>query len=83
MDEEIVAVEVVAGMIEAEIVRGLLEAAGVPVWLSRESAGTAYGLTVGPLAQVEVYVPQRLEAAAREILRAYHEGSSEDESPPS
>ncbi len=79
MKDEIVSVETVTGMIEAEIVRGLLESAEIPVWLSHESASTAYGLTLGPMAQVEVYVPRHLEEAARDLLRAYHEGPPKDD----
>ncbi len=82
MNEEIVAVETVSGMIEAEIVRGLLEAAEIPVWLSRESAGTTYGLTLGPMAAVDIYVPLRLEAQARALIRAYRDGSAADETVP-
>ncbi len=82
MNDEIVSVETVTGMIEAEIVRGLLEASGIPVWLSHESAGTAYGLTVGPMAQVEIYVPRAHESNAREVLRGYREGTAAADEPP-
>jgi hypothetical protein len=79
VDEEIVSVDVVSGMIEAEILRGLLEAAGVAVWLSHESAGSAYGLSVGPMGEVEIFVPRRDETTARQVVSAYHAGQGDDE----
>lgn len=49
---------------EAYLVIGLLEAAGIPVKVDRESAGELFGLTVGPLARIVIQVPneQRIEA---------------------
>jgi hypothetical protein len=82
VDSDIVSIACVAGMIEAEIVRGLLEAAGIPVWLSHESAGTVYGLTIGPLGLVDIYVPTRLETRARAILDEYHAGTTPPDGAP-
>lgn len=74
MGEEYVTVETVAGMLEAEIVRGLLEAAGLSVWLSRESAGKAIGLGVGPLGEVDILVPAGDAALAKRLLADYRAG---------
>lgn len=41
---------------EAEVLRGLLEAQGIRVMLSKEGASTAYGLTAGTFGEVEVFV---------------------------
>ncbi len=53
---------------EAEIIRGRLESEDIPVVLSGEALGTVFGLTTGPLAQVQVLVPAPLAERAREIL---------------
>ena len=68
---EIRVVTRVYGTLEAEILRGLLESRGIPVVLSHESAGTAIGLSVGPLGEVEILVPADQLEAAREILQQY------------
>jgi hypothetical protein len=74
MDEGIIVVETTSGIIEAEILRGLLEAQGITVWLSQESAGRAIGLSVGPLGQVDLMVPADQVAEAKRILDDYHTG---------
>ena len=74
MDEEIVVVETTSGMMEAEILRGLLEAQGITVWLLQESAGRAIGLSVGPLGQVDLMVPADQAEEAKKILDDYHAG---------
>lgn len=74
MDEEIVVVETTSGLIEAEILRGLLEANDINVMLSHESAGTVIGLSVGPLGQVDLMVPADQAEEAKKILDDYHAG---------
>lgn len=71
MSEEYALVATASGRLEAEILRGLLEANGIPVWLLGESAGSAIGLGVGPLGQVDIRVPNEFEAQAREVLGEY------------
>lgn len=71
MADQIIAITSVAGMAEAEILRGMLEARGIPVWLSHESAGTAIGLAVGRLGRVDVFVLERDQAKATGLLQAY------------
>lgn len=75
MQDDLVTLESTSGMIEAEIVRGMLEAQGIQVWLSHESAGTALGLGIGPLAQVDLLVHRSQEEQARSILEDYHSGT--------
>ena len=65
---ELVAVATADGQVEAEIIKGLLEANGVDVWLSQESAGSALGLTVGAMGQVEVMVREEQAEQARAVL---------------
>lgn len=78
MNEEIVVVESISDNLEAEILRGLLNSFGIDVLLSRESASTAIGLTVGPLAQVDLLVPKSQFETAKKILHDYYTGNLED-----
>lgn len=65
---------VLAGDLQAEILRGLLEAQGIPARLSKEGAGKAIGLNVGPLGEIEILVPARLREAADKVLDNYYAG---------
>ncbi len=53
---------------EADVVVGRLAAEGIPTWRRSESLGAAYGLLVGPLAQVDILVPATLADKARALL---------------
>jgi hypothetical protein len=79
MDDDIVTVESVAGMIEAEIVRGLLESVGVQVWLSHEAASSVYSVTVGPLGNVDIMVREKDLDLARRMLDDYRAGRLEQD----
>jgi hypothetical protein len=69
----------VAGAIQAEIIRGLLEAQEISVWLSQESAGReAYSAGVGLLGRVQVLVPTYQIERAKEVLDAYYSGEFEE-----
>jgi Putative prokaryotic signal transducing protein len=68
LPHELVSVGTADGQVEAEIVKGLLTANGVEVWLSQESAGTALGLTVGALGEVEIMVRAEQAEEARSLL---------------
>ena len=74
MEEKWEVVEMVQGQLQAEILRGLLEAQGVKVWLNQEGAGAAYGINVGPLGTVEILVPTSAVDQARQVLDAYFAG---------
>ncbi len=65
---ELVSVGTADGQVEAEIIKGLLTANGVDVWLSQESAGTALGLTVGAMGEVEIMVRAEQAEEARSLL---------------
>ena len=45
-----------SGLPQAELLRSMLEAAGVRVELLAAGAGVAYGFTVGALARVQLFV---------------------------
>lgn len=74
-EEEWVVVDQVAGALQAEILRGLLEAQGIQVWLNQEGAGHAYGLGIGPLGTVEILVPSNQSDEAMSILDEYYAGN--------
>jgi hypothetical protein len=67
----------VQGDLQAELLRGLLEAQEIPVLLSREGAGKAYGFTVGPLGGVDILVPDKFVQSAKSILKMYQGGEFE------
>ncbi len=65
------------GMLEAESVKILLESFGITAYTNQESAGTVYGLTVGPLGEVEVIVPPEQIDDARKIIAEMKAGNLE------
>jgi hypothetical protein len=68
-----------AGMLGAEVIRGKLEAAGIPVLLRYESAGPVIGLTVDGLGAVRVLVPQHLADEARALIEEVPESEMDPE----
>ncbi len=77
-DEEWVLVDKVSGQLQAEMLRGLLEAQGITVWLNQQGAARAYAVAVGSLGLVEILVPSSMEKKARQILDAFYRGEFED-----
>jgi hypothetical protein len=70
----------VGGTLNAELIKGLLEAQGVQVVLSQEGAGHyAYAMTVGSLGQVQILVPDDHLEEARQILADYYAGKFENQ----
>jgi hypothetical protein len=74
MNTDLIAVEKVSDRLQAEILRGLLAANGVPALLSYESAGPLEGVMLGPMAEVQLLVPAAQAEAARQLLADYHAG---------
>lgn len=66
------------GQLEADMIRLMLEAAGLHVLTRGESAGAVYGLTVGRLGEVLVLVPETEVQAANDLLDAMDEGKLEN-----
>lgn len=62
------------GKLSGEMIRLLLNSVNIPVILSQESAGLAYGLTVGALGEVKIMVPASRADEARKILQEMEEG---------
>ena len=65
------------GMLDAEMIRGLLESFNIQTQLFQESAGIVYGMNFGPLGEVKIFVSKAQAAEAKEILDAYQEGRLE------
>ena len=65
------------GQLDAEMIKGLLEANGIQALVAGESVGTSYGLTIGPLADRDILVPARQADDARSILDAMERGDLE------
>jgi hypothetical protein len=78
VDEEWVLIENVQGQLQAEILKGLLEAQGIIVWLNAQGASHAYAVSVGTLGLVELLVPTSAADQARQVIEAYHRGDFED-----
>jgi len=64
-----------AGLMQAEIIKGRLESAGIPVMLDYESLGRVMGITVDGLGEVRILVPDERADEAKELLTA----SADDE----
>jgi len=65
---ELVSVGTAYGQVQAEIMKGLLNANEVEVWLSNDSAGLAIGFGIGPMAEVEIMVRAEQAEQARWLL---------------
>jgi hypothetical protein len=76
--KEYVPVYIAEGQLAGEMIRMFLESMGIPSLLVQESAGVTFGLTVGPMGEVQVYVPADRVAEAKEVLKAMEEGQLED-----
>jgi hypothetical protein len=74
MDTHFSIIATASGKLEADIIKGMLEAQGIETMLSYEAAGTAYGLGVGRLARVEILVRDEQVAEAEAILEDYQTG---------
>jgi len=76
--KEWVLVDTCSGQLQAEVVRGLLEAQGILVWLNQAGAAHAYAMNVGSMGRVEVLVPSSDRAPAESILEEYYSGKLDD-----
>ena len=63
-----------SGATDAVMVKLFLESLGIPALMFEESAGIVYGLTVGPLAETEIWVPVEMAEEAKEYLRKMDAG---------
>ncbi|MBI3764632.1 MAG: DUF2007 domain-containing protein [Chloroflexi bacterium] len=66
------------GMLQANLVKSMLEAASLPVLVYGESAATVYGFTVGDMARVELWVPVDRLVEAEEMVSRLDEAGEAD-----
>jgi hypothetical protein len=71
-------VYITAGELEAEMIKGFLQAQGITVTLIQESVGRTLGLSAGMLGQVQVLVPEDQFDEARILLLEMESGFFED-----
>ena len=76
-DEKWEVITEVSGELQAGLIRNLLETQGIKVFLNQEGAGRAVGLSVGPLGEVQILVPESQSEAARKIVDDYYAGNFE------
>jgi hypothetical protein len=61
-------------IIQAQVLKGFLEAQGIEVYISQEGYEAAIGITGNPLADIEILVPNDQIEEAKKILADYHAG---------
>ena len=74
-DEKWEVVAEVPGELQAGLVRNLLESQGIKVFLNQEGAGRAVGLSMGPMGEVQVLVPESQIEEAGKIVDDYNAGN--------
>jgi hypothetical protein len=77
MEPEMVTVYRSQGMLGAQVVKGKLELAEIPVFLKYEAVGQVFGLTIDGLGMVEVQVPYEWADQALELLEEPAEDDDE------
>lgn len=75
--KDIVIIAEVAGNMQAEMLRGLLEAQGIPVMLSEESAARTIGISLPGLGLVQLLVRAEDADAARKVMEDFESGALE------
>ena len=63
----------VYGLPQGELLRSMLEAAGIRVEMLTSGAGRAYGFTIGALARVQLFVEYAHAQEARRLLAQFRE----------
>ena len=71
---EYITVYVANGQLDAEMIRGFLEASGIPAMISQESIGKVFGLAAGPLGEVNILVPVENSDEALTLLNSMERG---------
>ncbi|MBC8330734.1 MAG: DUF2007 domain-containing protein [Anaerolineae bacterium] len=68
----------IEGEFQAEVLRGLLEAQGIPAYISMEGAARALGVNIGPFGEVDILVPDDRLQDALAVIEAYQAGEFEN-----
>lgn len=61
------------------VLESLIQSFGIPVRIIHESIGSVFGLSIGPLGQVKIVVPEACAEEAKRLLQAELEDSSPEE----
>lgn len=61
---------------EAEVLKSYLESSGIKVFMRVEAAGQLYGLSTGPLAEVDLLVAEEQFQEAERLLEEYQENDA-------
>ena len=77
-DDQWEVVDEVAGELQGELIRGLLEAKEIEVVSSQEGIGHVYATTVGAFGCVQILVPVKDAPLAKKILDHYYSDQSLD-----
>lgn len=70
------------GQLDAEMIRIFLQSNGIPAEALGESVGSIYGLTITPLGEVKIMVPEDQAADAIRLLADMEAGKLEDSGGP-
>ncbi|TLN05575.1 DUF2007 domain-containing protein [bacterium] len=81
MKPEYVLAYTTTGHILAESIVTLLKSFGIDAFTSQESAGMAYGLTVGALGEARIYVPENQLEDAQRLLEQMERGELQISTP--
>jgi hypothetical protein len=76
---DLVSIYIAHGQVEAQLIKSLLEAEGIPAMIAQEGAGTAYGLTVGILGIAEIFVREQDAEEAKKLIATMNDPNSEKE----
>jgi hypothetical protein len=74
MNDKFIHVFTSEGLLNAEMIRTFLEAKGIQVVVSQESAGVVLGLSVGSLGKARFYVRAEQAEEAKSLLEAMERG---------
>lgn len=66
--QERVLLQVSRDYMDAQLTKAQLEANGIPVIIAGSGLGRVYSLTVGSLAEYQVFVPEKLLTEAQQVL---------------
>ena len=78
-DDELKLIWKANGYMDSQLIKNYLESFGIAVYNFEESVGLSYGLTAGPLGEVELYVPSSQLEEAKKYMRQYAEASGQEE----
>ena len=67
-DDEPVLIAHISGPVRIEMAQEALRDAGIPAYIKRDTMGMVYGLSVGPLAAAQIWVPRPLTEQAEDVL---------------